>query len=409
MAVIKLDSILLPTTKQNTSVKSRFILLKDVDAYICPRCLNQDPLKLGLRNGFIYCRACIQFQQESWIPKPREPMAVSIQLGYALTEAQETISNALINCYRKKQSAMVDAVTGSGKTEIVFGLIQVGLAEGKRIGFVIPRKDVVLELIPRFKEVFPTIQVVGVFGGHSSTLEGDLIILTTHQMYRYEQYFDVLIFDEVDAFPYAGDPVLKAMVERASNGIIVYLSATFSQEELIKFREDGGKIFQLFKRFHGNPLPVLQYKIHPFFIKWITIIDLLAQMNKQGKPIFVFVPTIGIGQKLWKWLRLFFKDVMLAYASIDQREDLVETFKKKGSGILITTSILERGITMLGLQVIIFKADHPLFLTSTIIQMAGRVGRKKQDSAGNIYLLVNRITPFIKAAQEKITIANAHV
>lgn len=380
-----------------------------MSAYTCPRCFNNDPFKIGLRNGLSYCRACIQFQQELWQPKPRHPIAVRIQLGYALTEAQQNISDGLIDCYRNNQSAMVDAVTGSGKTEIVFGLIQIALAEGKRIGFVIPRKDVVIELIPRFKAVFPTIDVVGVFGGSSSILEGDLVILTTHQMYRYEEYFDVLIFDEVDAYPFAGDPVLKAMVKRATKGIIIYLSATFTRDELNQFKNDGGKVFQLYKRFHGFPIPSLQYKIHPFFIKWFTIIELLYQMNKERKPVFVFVPTIAIGQRLYRWLNLFFKDVSLAYSTIEQRESIVEDFKKKTSGVLITTSILERGITMVGLQVIIFMADHPLYSTSTLIQMAGRVGRKKMDPNGKVILLVNKVTPEMKAAQEKIIIANAYL
>ncbi len=380
-----------------------------MNPYICPRCSNQDPAKIGLRNGMYYCRACVQFQQPPWQPKMRQPIAVSIQLGYALTADQQQISNGLIDCYRQKQSAMVDAVTGSGKTEIVFGLIQIALAEGKRIGFVIPRKDVVLELMPRFKQVFPTIEIVGVFGGHSDALEGDLVILTTHQIYRYEDYFDVLIFDEVDAFPYAGDPILKAMVKRANHGIIIYLSATFTQDELIKFREDGGKVFQLFKRFHGHPLPILQMKVHPFFIKWLTILAVLNTLKKNQKPIFVFVPTIAIGQRLHRWLSIFFEDVTIAYSTINERETIVEKFKKKSSGILVTTSILERGITMIGLQVIIFMADHELFLTSTLIQMAGRVGRKKLDPHGKVILFANKITAVMKAAQEKITIANAHL
>lgn len=228
-----------------------------MNAFICPRCTNQDPNKIGLRNGLFYCRACIQFQQAPWQPKPRQPLAVSIQLGYALTPEQQLISNGLIECYRQGHSAMVDAVTGSGKTEIVFALIQIALAEGKRVGFVIPRKDVVRELIPRFKQVFPSLEIVGVFGGHSEILEGDIIILTTHQMYRYERYFDVLIFDEVDAFPYAGNPLLKAMVKRSLNGMIVYLSATFTESDLIQFHQEGGNVFQLFKRFHGQPMPNL--------------------------------------------------------------------------------------------------------------------------------------------------------
>jgi competence protein ComFA len=201
-----------------------------------------------MKNSQPYCRACIQFQCDRWLPQKREKKAVQIQLGYALTVEQQTISDGLILCYRKQQSAMVDAVTGSGKTEIVFGLIQIALAEGKRIGFVIPRRDVVQEMVPRFQHVFPSLTITSVFGGHHDQLEADLIILTTHQIYRYEQYFDVLIFDEVDAFPYAGNPVLIAMVQRACQGMIVYLSATFEKQQLIEFKKQGGKVFHLFKQ-----------------------------------------------------------------------------------------------------------------------------------------------------------------
>ncbi|MFZ9703785.1 MAG: DEAD/DEAH box helicase family protein, partial [Bacilli bacterium] len=114
-----------------------------MENFQCPICHQQATHLIGMRQGQPYCRACLQFQYPAWVPQPRIPLAVRLQLGYTLTQEQQAISDGLLHCYRQKQSAMVDAVTGSGKTEIVFALIQVALAEGKRIGFVIPRKDVV--------------------------------------------------------------------------------------------------------------------------------------------------------------------------------------------------------------------------------------------------------------------------
>jgi len=48
------------------------------------------------------------------------------------------------------------------------------------------------------------------FGDHHDALTGNIIVLTTHQLFRYEDYFDLLIFDEIDAFPYVGDLVLES-------------------------------------------------------------------------------------------------------------------------------------------------------------------------------------------------------
>jgi competence protein ComFA len=380
-----------------------------VNDYHCPRCHNQDPIKVGMKNGQPYCRACIQFQCQPWVASKREKKAVQIQLGYALTIEQQIISNGLINCYRQQQSVMVDAVTGSGKTEIVFGLIQIALAEGKRIGFVIPRRDVVQEMVPRFKHVFPSLTIASVFGGHHEDLEADLIILTTHQIFRYEQYFDVLIFDEVDAFPYAGNPVLIAMVQRASKGIIVYLSATFEKQQLIEFSKQGGKVFHLFKRYHGHPLPELTTLIRPFFLKWITLIGILFQFHKRQEPVFIFVPTIVIGKWMLRLVRVFFPTTKLAFSSSKDREEVIHQFKVKPDFFLITTAILERGITVSQLQAIIFEADHRLYSTSMLIQMAGRVGRKLNSPTGKVIALANYQSQSIKHAQAKIRFANDHM
>ncbi len=380
-----------------------------MNEYRCPRCHNQDVLKVGMKHGQPYCRACLQFQSDPWVARQREKKAVQIQLGYALTVEQQTIADGLIACYRQQQSAMVDAVTGSGKTEIVFGLIQIALAEGKRIGFVIPRRDVVQEMVPRFQQVFPSLTITSVFGGHHDQLEADLIILTTHQIFRYEKYFDVLIFDEVDAFPYAGNPVLMAMVQRASQGMIVYLSATFEKQQLIEFKKQGGKVFHLFKRYHGHPLPELSIMVRPFFFKWITLVSLLFQFQKQHVPVFIFVPTIAIGQWMLRFVTIFFPTTKLAFSSSEDREEVVHQFKNKPDFFLITTAILERGITVSQLQAIIFEADHRLYTTSMLIQMAGRVGRKLNAPTGKVILLTNHRSHSIQGARAKIKFANDHM
>lgn len=378
-------------------------------AFVCERCQNQDLLKIGLRNGQLYCRACIQFFSSPWQPIARTPKEVPLTIPYALTKEQCWIANQIMRCYQRQQSVMVDAVTGSGKTELVYPLIQRVVSEGKRIGFVVPRTDVVIEMLPRFQKVFPTLSMVTVYGGHHDLLEADLIILTTHQIYRYEVYFDALIFDEVDAFPYQGNPVLEALVKRATKGIIVYLSATFTKEVMHAFKMSGGQVFHLFKRFHGFPIPKIQVYNQPFVLKWIQLIFILNTIQKKANPVFVFVPTIALGHRVTQWIKLYHPSVRFAYASSQHRQQDVEDFKKGIYKILVTTSILERGITLANLQVILFGCDHPLMHAATLVQMAGRVGRKKESPQGHVIALVNRSTTAIIEANAKIQFANQHL
>jgi competence protein ComFA len=199
------------------------------------------------------------------------------------------------------------------------------------------------------------------------------------------------------------------MVQRSSQGMIVYLSATFEKQQLIEFKNQGGKIFHLFKRYHGYPLPVLTIMIRPFFLKWITLIGLLFQFHKQQTPVFIFVPTIAIGKWMLRFISIFFPNTKLAFSSSVDREEIVQRFKQKPDFFLITTAILERGITVSQLQAIIFEADHRLYTTSMIIQMAGRVGRKLNSPTGRVILLANYQSPSIQHAQAKIKFANDHM
>ena len=65
-----------------------------------------------------------------------------------------------------------------------------------KVGIAIPRKDVVVELSERIEKDFNA-KVVSVYGGHHEDLEGDIVVFTTHQSFRYIGYFDVLIIEKL--------------------------------------------------------------------------------------------------------------------------------------------------------------------------------------------------------------------
>jgi competence protein ComFA len=51
---------------------------------------------------------------------------------------------------------------------------------------------------------------------------------------------------------------------------------------------------------------------------------------------------------------------------------------------------LERGVTVPRSDVLVWGADSPTFGTSALVQMAGRVGRSKDDPVGNVTFLCSR-------------------
>lgn len=53
--------------------------------------------------------------------------------------------------------------------------------------------------------------------------------------------------------------------------------------------------------------------------------------------------------------------------------------------ILLTTMILERGVTFERISVIVLGADHPVFTKSSLVQIAGRADRKGPYTNSRVY------------------------
>ena len=334
------------------------------------------------------------------------PKEANIHLGYSLSIEQSDLSNRLIKNYKDGIDSLVNAVCGSGKTEICLGLIQYCIQSGLKVGFAVPRRSVCYELYTRFKNIFKNNQVVAVFGGHHKQLIGDIICLTTHQLFRYNRYFDLLIMDEIDAFPFKGNDVLQKMFENSIRGHYVLLSATPSKELIEEFQKPGKEVLSLFARFHHHKLPVPIVKEGNYLKIYYILITYVRRFISQNKQIFIFVPTIDESIKTARILNMIFHRGTYINSKSPDREELIEDFREKKMMYLVTTAVLERGITVKDLQVIVFKADHPIYDDASLIQIAGRAGRKKDAPEGEVIFIGETKTKYMERAIQDINSAN---
>ena len=60
------------------------------------------------------------------------------------------------------------------------------------------------------------------------------------------------------------------------------------------------------------------------------------------------------------------------------RKEKVQAMREKEIPILLTTTILERGVTFPKLDVAVFGAEDRIFTESALVQIAGRVGRSSE-------------------------------
>lgn len=69
---------------------------------------------------------------------------------------------------------------------------------------------------------------------------------------------------------------------------------------------------------------------------------------------------------------------------------------------LLTTTILERGITIKNIQVAVVGAESKIFTSSALIQISGRVGRNAQFPKGDIVFFHHGITAEMDEARNEI-------
>lgn len=388
-------------------------MIKRDDQWFCQRCGSLSVEKLPA--DFYYCPYCIDLGRISsqeflyyFLPNKQNSREVTLEWSGKLSPAQAEISKKLVVDQQPAKRFLLWAVTGAGKTELLFALIKNTLENGERIAVASPRVDVCNEIYLRFCQAFPK-EAINLFHGQTRKDQGDSFsVCTIHQLFRYFAYFDVIIIDEVDAFPYAGDPFLAQAVKRALavDGRLVYLSATPSKE----IKQVVEHCYHLPARYHRRPLPVprllfswnleRQLKVNKLPKK---ILDRLFSLLEETN-LLLFCPNIFLIEQLGNYLKTLMSEVSLTTVFSQDQERLVkvENMRKGKYQLLLTTTILERGVTFENISVVVLQASHRIFTKAALVQIAGRVDRKGKTSCGEVVFVTSEMTYSIKQAIKEI-------
>ena len=253
----------------------------------------------------------------------------------------------------------------------------------------------VLELTPRLQTAFPTIPITSLYGGSPDRhLYSPLTISTTHQLLRFYQAFDLVIIDEVDAFPYSVDETLTYAVKQARipDSTLIYLTATPNQKWQKECRSGKQAYVTIPARFHRQPLPVPEFvwcgnwskmlkgskAIPENVMKWIE-----KRLN-EGKQALLFLPRIELIDEILPILKLKNQAIEGVHAGDPDRKEKVLKMRNKEIPLLLTTTILERGVTFPNIDVAVLGAEDRIFSESALVQISGRVGRSHEHPTGTI-------------------------
>jgi competence protein ComFA len=368
-----------------------------------------------------YCRKCITMGRisectplVSWTgpESPFNPPKHILAWSGIHSQGQQIASDKVVEAINSNTNLTVWAVCGAGKTEVLFHGIEAALKSKKKVCIATPRTDVVIELAPRIKEAFKHIEVIALYGGSEDrTKTGQITLATTHQLLRFYHAFDVIIIDEVDAFPYSVEPMLQYAVQQAKkpSSSTINLTATPNAKWQKEINKGKRPAVTIPARFHRHPLPIPQFKwcgnwrkqlkqqkLPPNVTKWINH---HLSIDKQA---FLFVPKIDLLEQIVTILKKLDNRIEGVHAEDSQRKEKFTAFRKGKIPILVTSTILERGVTVPNIDVAVLGAEDQIFTESALVQISGRVGRSAKYPTGDILFYHYGKTNAMLAAKRQI-------
>jgi len=413
--------------------ESIFDLLTGRKKWLCARCGNRDQETFATctcgrcQKKCVYCRHCLTMgivrsctKLVTWCgPEPALNHRFIHQNTHlcawngTLSDEQSMAAEALNQTLQIGKSFLVWAVAGSGKTEMIYPAIEHQLLNGRRVVLATPRTDVVRELLPRMRAAFPDVPISGLYAGsEESNPNAPLVVSTAHQLIRYSNCFDCIFIDEVDAFPYHFDPMLEFAVRKAAKpgAPIAYLSATPPADLTNDYASGKLRGVMLARRYHGHPLPEPRFQ---WIGNWMQMIrkgqmpsllcEWLSEKINQKRQVFVFVPSVTLARDLTELLqRCGFERTAGVHAEDPHRHNKVSDFREGKINILVTTTILERGVTVPGVEVCVVGADDPVFDDRALVQISGRVGRSAESPTGDVLFFHNGKTLAMIRARKQI-------
>lgn len=324
------------------------------------------------------------------------PFAGSLQPDVTLLTLGQQRLISEVEEFLKSQNriCLVEAVCGAGKGLIILELIQ-GLLNGGYKGqilFTTPRRSVVEEWAERFENRLGGERLSVVYGGrHAYSSHTRVVMATLPQLYRFSSGFDLVIVDEADAFPLGQDPHYWNIINRAGRPDSKMILFTATTEALPSF---SGEIvhLKLPVRYHQQALPIPELEVYgtqsQMDKRLVELIE--AWLGETEDQVFLFIPTKSLARQVFSLLsqkEYVGKISAIFHAGMEDFAERLEAFRSGELRVAISTTILERGLTVNPCTVVVYWADHPNFRASSLIQMAGRVGRSSDYPDGRVVYL----------------------
>ena len=224
----------------------------------------------------------------------------------------------------------------------------------------------------------------------------------------------MIYVDEADAFPYTADETLRRAVKKAAKRQAPVHSVTATpSKKLIAEMKRTGAISTINRRYHGYSLPVPRYESLWNYTRHMNRGKIPAKLRKwaeqrlqREEPFLIFFHTIALMEAAEPIFQQLDARIKAVHAAHPDRKEHVQALRRQQLPGLLTTTILERGITIPNVQVAVIGAEQQTFTSAALVQIGGRVGRSAEHPTGDFVLFHHGIGQAMDDAKREINRLN---
>ncbi|MEJ1300437.1 helicase-related protein [Latilactobacillus sakei] len=122
----------------------------------------------------------------------------------------------------------------------------------------------------------------------------------------------------------------------------------------------------------------------------------------------LFVPQVRLLKPVANRLSILLPAVRIetVHANDPEQIEKIAAFRAQQIQLMVTTTILERGVTFKNVAVLVLGAEHMVFNEAVLVQIAGRAGRHKDYTQNPVHFYYQDYTRAIKGACRQIKAQN---
>ena len=189
---------------------------------------------------------------------------------------------------------------------------------------------------------------------------------------------------------------------KSCRGQFVFSTATVNDFLNLYLKKMKCEEVNLYVRPSLKPMYIPKVLYMPNLFIYLSLIFLLRKCPEQG---IIFVSSKKMAVLVYRLLKPFFS-VCYVYSDYEKRDENILKFRNDVYRYAISTTVLERGISLNRISVYILY-DHPdAFDTSSLVQIVGRVRRGLNSETGEAYIISSVFSKDIRGCINQLKEAN---